>query len=43
MHIVTKVKDIKSLKLKIRKELEKRNICHVILETKDELCDNAEC
>ena len=43
MHIVTKVKDIKELKKKIREELEEHNICHSILETEDEECDDTEC
>lgn len=43
MHIVTKVDNIKELKIKIRKELEEHNICHAILETEDEACDETEC
>jgi len=43
MHIVTKVKDIKELKKEIREELEEHNICHSILETEDEACDDIEC
>ncbi len=43
MHIVTKVKDIKELKSKIREELEEHNICHAILETEDDVCDDKDC
>ncbi|MBR3256041.1 MAG: cation transporter [Clostridia bacterium] len=43
MHIVTKSNDIKIIKQKIRKELEEHNICHAILETEDEACDEKEC
>lgn len=43
MHIVTKAKDIKEVKNKIREELEEHNICHAILETEDEVCDDKEC
>ena len=43
MHIVTKSKDIVNVKKKIRKELEKNDICHSILETEEEACDDKEC
>ena len=43
MHIVTKEKDIPSIKKKIREELEEHNICHSILETEEEACDDKEC
>ena len=43
MHIVTKSKDIKKIKEKIREELEEHGICHAILETEDEICKNVEC
>ena len=43
MHIVTKSKNIKELKNKIREELEEHNICHAILETEDEVCDDKNC
>lgn len=43
MHIVSKSKDIKRIKKDIREELEEHNICHVILETEDEVCDEKEC
>ena len=43
MHIVTKSQNIKTLKKKIREELEEHNICHAILETEDEVCDDKEC
>ncbi len=42
MHIVTKA-DEKKIKKEIREELEKHNICHAILETEDEACDDTEC
>ncbi len=42
MHIVTK-DDIKEIKKEIREELEEHNICHAILETEDEACDDKEC
>ena len=43
MHIVTKSKDVKKVKKEIREELEEHNICHAILETEDEACDDIEC
>ena len=43
MHIVTNVKDIKKLKHEIREELEEHNICHSILETESEACDDIDC
>ena len=43
MHIVTKSKDVKEIKEKIREELLEHNICHAILETEDEVCDDKEC
>ena len=43
MHIVTKIGDIKNLKDEIRKKLKENNICHAILETEEELCDDIEC
>ena len=43
MHIVTKSKDVKQLKKEIREELKEHNICHSILETEDEECDEKEC
>lgn len=43
MHIVSKEKDIPSIKKKIREELEEHNICHSILETEEEACDDKEC
>lgn len=43
MHIVTKSNDIKNIKNKIREELKEHNICHAILETEDEACDELEC
>ena len=42
MHIVTKT-DEKKVKKKIREELAEHNICHAILETEDEICDDPEC
>ena len=43
MHVVTKSKNIASIKKKIREELEEHNICHAILETEDEACEDTEC
>ena len=43
MHIVTKEKDILSIKKHIREELEEHKICHSILETEEEVCDDKEC
>ena len=43
MHIVTKVDNVSDIKKKIREELSEHNICHAILETEDELCDDIEC
>ena len=43
MHIVTKTDNIKELKNKIRHELKEHNICHAILETEEEACDDIEC
>ncbi len=43
MHIVTKVKDISKIKKKIREELQEFNICHAILETEENICDEREC
>jgi cobalt-zinc-cadmium efflux system protein len=43
MHIVSKSKDIKDVKKKIREELEEHGICHSILETEDEACDDIKC
>jgi cobalt-zinc-cadmium efflux system protein len=43
MHIVTKVEDIKGIKQMIRDELCEHNICHAVLETESEICDDREC
>lgn len=43
MHIVTNAEDVKSIKKEIRKELEEHHICHAILETEDEVCEDTEC
>ena len=43
MHIVSKAEDIAKVKKEIREELEEHNICHAILETEDEVCDDQEC
>lgn len=43
MHIVSKAKDISKVKKEIREELKEHNICHVILETEEEACDDKEC
>ena len=43
MHIVTKKDNVKEVKQKIREELAEHNICHAILETEEEACDNIDC
>ena len=43
MHIVTKSKNVKKIKEEIREELEEHGICHSILETEDEACEDTEC
>lgn len=43
MHIVTKDKNISNIKKNIREELKKHDICHSILETEEEACDDKEC
>ena len=43
MHIVSKSDDIVKVKKEIREELEEHNICHAILETETEECDDTEC
>ena len=43
MHIVTKNNNPKELKKLIREELQEHNICHAILETEEEICDDKEC
>lgn len=43
MHIVTTVDNISELKKEIREELEEHGICHAILETESEVCDDTEC
>lgn len=43
MHIVTKSNDVNRIKKEIREELKEHNICHAILETEDEMCDEVEC
>ena len=43
MHIVSKSKDIAKIKKEIRDELAEHNICHAILETEEEACDDREC
>lgn len=43
MHIVTKSKNIKNIKHEIREELKEHNICHAILETEDEICEDTQC
>ena len=43
MHIVSKSKNISKIKKEIREELEEHNICHAILETEEEVCDDKEC
>ncbi len=43
MHIVTKSNNIKKIKEEIRKKLAEHGICHAILETEDEACEDIEC
>ena len=43
MHIVSKSNDIAKVKKEIREELLEHNICHAILETEEEACDDKEC
>lgn len=43
MHIVTKSNDIKQIKKEIREELKEHGICHSILETEDEICEDIDC
>ena len=43
MHIVSKSKNITQVKKDIREELEEHNICHSILETEEEACEDKEC
>lgn len=43
MHIVSKSQDIQLVKKQIREELEEHSICHSILETEEEICDDKEC
>ena len=43
MHIVSKSKNIKKIKEKVREELKEHGIGHVIIETEDEPCKDVEC
>ena len=43
MHIVTKSNELKRIKADIREELEEHGICHAILETEDEVCEDVNC
>ena len=43
MHIVSKSNNISKIKKEIRQELAEHNICHAILETEEEVCDDKEC
>lgn len=43
MHIVTKVADIQGIKHLIREELCEHSICHAVLETEPEICQDQEC
>ena len=43
MHIVSKSKDISKIKKQIREKLHNYNICHSVLETEEEACDDIEC
>ena len=40
---MSRLEEIEARKLEIREELEEHNICHAILETEDEACDDVEC
>ena len=43
MHIVSKSNDIAKVKKEIREELLEHNICHAILETEEEACEEQDC
>jgi len=43
MHIVSKVDNLNELKEKVRDELKEHGICHVIIETEYEICEDREC
>lgn len=43
MHIVTNVADIQGIKHLIREELCEHSICHAVLETEPEICQDQEC
>ena len=43
MHIVSKSANIKRVKDEIKSELKEHNICHAILETEEEQCEETEC
>ena len=43
MHIVSKAKNIMKVKKEIREELEEHHICHAILETEEEACEEQDC
>ena len=43
MHIVTKADDVQAIKHLIREELEEHSICHAVLETEPEICEDKEC
>ena len=43
MHIVSKAKNISTIKEEIREELSEHNIHHAILETEEEACNQKEC
>ncbi len=43
MHIVSKSPNISKVKKEIREELSEHNICHAILETEEEACEDREC
>lgn len=43
MHIVTKTKDVKSLKDKVRKEMLEHGISHTTIEIEDDICTDKEC
>ena len=43
MHVVSKLTNVVKLKSDIRKKLEEKNICHVILEIENKECSDKEC
>ena len=43
MHIVTRAADVQKIKYQIRQELCEHSICHAVLETEPEICQDKEC